>query len=63
MLGPDGSVVLEKTYSSGREDGDTYMISGSPSEKVNKLIHLTMFKLMSSAATDVKAVLERAPSS
>ena len=59
MLGPDGSVIFEKTYNSGREDGDTYMISGSPAEKVNKLIHITLFKLMSSAATDVQAELQK----
>ena len=57
----DGSVLLQKTYSSGRTEGDTYVLSGSPDEKVNKLVHLTLFKLMTDAALDVQKAMGAAP--
>lgn len=55
---PDGREIFAKTYSSGLVDGDTYVLSGQPHEKVNKLIHLTLFKLMSDAARDLKISLD-----
>jgi hypothetical protein len=61
MLNGDGTMLLENTYISGRSEGDTYVVSGSPDEKVNKLIHLTLFKLMTDAAVDVQKALSGAP--
>lgn len=59
MVRRDGTVLLDKIYSSGRSEGDTYVVSGSPQEKVNKLVHLTLFKLATDAAVEMKQVLER----
>ncbi len=39
-------------------EGDTYVLSGQPSEKVNQILHQTLFKLMTDAALDAKAVLK-----
>lgn len=61
MLHGDGTVMFERTYVSGRSEGDTYVLSGSPQEKVNKLIHLTLFKLMTDAAVDVQKAMSGAP--
>ncbi|HEY5551251.1 MAG TPA: hypothetical protein VIK52_05150 [Opitutaceae bacterium] len=61
MLNGDGTVLLENTYVSGRSEGDTYVLSGSPQEKVNKLIHLTLFKLMTDAAVDVQKAMSGTP--
>ncbi len=57
-VAPDGREILTKTYQSGLVDGDTYVVSGQPHEKVNKLIHLTIFKLMSDAAKELKSSME-----
>jgi hypothetical protein len=58
LIAPDGRSLLEKTYASGIVDGDTYVISGQPSEKVNQLLHLTLFKLMTDAAIEAKDLLK-----
>lgn len=61
LLAPDGSKLLEKQFSSGTVDGDTYMLSGQPAEKVNQLLHQVLFKLMTDAAMEAKAILEKTP--
>lgn len=61
LYAPGGSKVLEKQFSSGTVDGDTYMLSGQPAEKVNQLLHQVLFKLMTDAAMEAKAALEKAP--
>jgi hypothetical protein len=60
LLAPDGSKLLEKQFSSGTVDGDTYMLSGQPAEKVNQLLHQVLFKLMTDAAMEAKGLLEKA---
>ncbi len=55
---PDGGALTVKTYESGLVDGDTYVISGQPAEKINQLVHLTLFKLMTEAAKEVKTMLD-----
>lgn len=61
MLRGDGTVLFERTYVSGRSEGDTYVVSGSPGEKVNKLVHMILFKLMTDAAIDVQKALAGTP--
>ncbi len=61
LLSPGGKTLLEKTYSSGTVDGDTYVLSGQPAEKVNQLLHQVLFKMMTDAAMDAKLALEQAP--
>jgi hypothetical protein len=53
ILDSGGKVVLEKDYDSGVVSGKSYMISGSPTERINHLAHETLYDLMIRAADDV----------
>lgn len=53
VLDAAGKSVLEKDYDSGVVSGSSYMISGSPMERINHLAHETMYDLMRRAAADV----------
>ncbi len=54
---PAGKVVLDKLYASGKMEGETYMVSGSPAEKTNAIVHQALWRLMSQAATDIRSAL------
>lgn len=56
-----GSQVLAKSYESGIRSGDSYMVSGSPAEKINQTMHRTLFELMEQAADDTVAALDGLP--
>lgn len=56
-----GDPIQEKTYSSGLRTGDSYMVSGSPHEKINETVHKTLFELMELAAADAARQLARLP--
>lgn len=58
LLAPDGTQLLVKTYGTGPTEGSTYAISGQPAEKINQILHLHLFKLMTDAALDAKNVLK-----
>jgi hypothetical protein len=53
ILDATGKPLLEKEYDSGVVSGRSYMVSGSPSERINHLAHETMYDLMRRAADDV----------
>lgn len=57
LLAPDGTMLLTKTYGTGPTEGSTYAISGQPAEKINQILHLHLFKLMTDAAQDAKTTL------
>jgi hypothetical protein len=57
LVSPDGRTLLDKYYTSGLAEGDTYFVSGKPAEKVNQIFHLTLFKLMTDSALDAKKAL------
>lgn len=59
LLSPDGKTLVDKVYASGVSEGDTYVLSGKPAEKVNQILHQTLFKLMTDAAFDAKKSLEQ----
>ena len=61
LLDASGRVAFEQTYSSGVVEGKSYMMSGSPYERINKLAHSTLYDLMSRAAADVKLHLPATP--
>lgn len=61
LISSDGKTLLEKTYTSGTVDGDSYLLSGQPAEKVNQLLHQVLFKLMTEAAIDAKGAVDEAP--
>ena len=52
-----GKQLMQKSYVSGEREGDSYMMSGSPNEKINKILHETLFDLMSQAAVDAHSIL------
>ncbi len=52
---PAGKVVLDKVYESGLVQGETYMASASPAEKTNTAVHQVLWRLLSQAATDIRA--------
>ncbi|XOV86104.1 MAG: hypothetical protein ACFHX7_14165 [Pseudomonadota bacterium] len=55
----DGSDVLfSNLYSSGTKDGDSYMMSGSPGERINKLTHEVLTELLNRAVSDIYYLLE-----
>jgi len=53
VLDQSGKTVLEKDYDSGVVSGSSYMMSGKPVERVNKLAHEAMYDLMRRAASDL----------
>jgi hypothetical protein len=61
LTAPDGHLLLDKVYASGLVNGNTYVMSGQPAEMVNKLVHITLFNLMTSAAKDAKQIMARQP--
>lgn len=58
VLDPGGRSLLERTYDSGVVSGGSYMIGGSPTERINRLAHETMYVLMRRAADDVHVYQE-----
>jgi hypothetical protein len=57
LVSPDGKTLLDKDYASGLTEGGSYVLSGKPAEKVNQILHQTLFKLMTDAALDAKTAL------
>lgn len=55
VLDETGRVALEKEYDSGTIEGSSYMISGSPYERISRLLHEGMQDLMIRAVADVHA--------
>jgi hypothetical protein len=54
LIDASGRTEFEQTYSSGVVEGKSYMLSGSPYERINKLAHQTLYDLMVRAAADVR---------
>jgi hypothetical protein len=54
VLDPSGKTQFERDYKSGVVEGKSYMMSGSPYERINRLTHATMYDLMRKAADDVR---------
>jgi hypothetical protein len=55
ILDSAGKSLNEKEYDSGVVSGSSYMMSGSPVERINRLAHETLYDLMRRAAADVRA--------
>jgi len=56
-----GKQVMQKTYSAGLRSGESYMVSGSPAEKINQTLHRALFELMENAAVDAVGALNSLP--
>lgn len=53
LLDKGGATLQEKTYESGVVSGKSYMMSGKPVERVNRLAHEVIYDLMRRAASDL----------
>jgi hypothetical protein len=63
VLDASGRTALEKDYDSGVIEGSSYMLSGSPYERISKLLHQSMYDLMQKAAADVRTYQRAAATS
>jgi hypothetical protein len=54
ILDASGQTIFEDSYESGRVSGDTYLISGSPSEKINQTIHHVLYDLLERSFADAR---------
>lgn len=61
LLEPAGTVVATRTYASGEHKGGSYVMSGSPEEKISRLTHEIMAELMRQSLADVRAWLTAHP--
>jgi hypothetical protein len=52
-----GNVVLDKTYDSGVQAGESYMVTSKPAERINRTLHATLHALMLQVAADVRPLL------
>ena len=50
--------LLDKIYSSGKVEGDSYILTGSPEEKINQALHKTLYQLMNQAAEDAVVLIK-----
>ena len=57
ILDAEGAPIFDEIYESGRVSGDTYMISGSPSEKINKTLHKTIYDLLVQSFADARPIV------
>jgi hypothetical protein len=57
LLSPEGKTLLDKIYYGGPVEGASYVMSGQPQEKINQILHQTLFKYMTDAALDAKKAL------
>jgi len=56
-LDAQGKALLDKVYKSGKIEGETYMASASPAEKINAAVHKTLWKLMNDAIADIRVAM------
>lgn len=54
ILDAQGQAIFQQLYESGRVSGDTYILSGSPSEKINQTIHRTLYDLLEKSFADAR---------
>ena len=57
ILDEDGASIFNQLYESGRISGDTYMVSGKPSEKVNETLHRVLYDLLEQSFADARPVV------
>ena len=55
-----GGVIVDRVYESGIVDGKGYVLSGSPAEKVNQVLHRVLYDLLKQSFAEARpTVLER----
>jgi hypothetical protein len=61
LLDPAGAPLAVRTYASGEKKGGSYMMSGSPEQKISRLAHEILADLMKQSLVDVRAWLTAHP--
>lgn len=61
LLDGAGHVVWDKSYNSGKVKAATYWATLKPEERINKVTHQQIYKLLRQAATDIRGYLEAHP--
>jgi hypothetical protein len=61
LLDPAGTAVATRTYASGEHKGGSYVMSGSPEDKISRLAHEIMAELMKQSLVDIRAWLTAHP--
>jgi len=54
LLDAGGKLLAANTYASGERKGGSYMMSGSPEEKISKLCHQILADLMAQSVPDIQ---------
>ena len=57
ILDSTGQRIFDEVYQSGRVSGDTYFVSGSPSEKVNETLHRALYDLFEESFADARPIV------
>jgi hypothetical protein len=57
ILDREGVTIFDQDYTSGYISGDTYFISGSPAEKVNKILHKTLYDLLETSFSEARPIV------
>lgn len=53
LMDNEGVALFRNTYESGIVDGDIYVLSGAPAERINRAAHEAITEVVNRAATDV----------
>jgi hypothetical protein len=59
IIDADGNSTFSREYISGEVKGKAYMVSGSPHEEINKVLHKTIFDLVEDSKNDLKRNLSK----
>jgi len=57
ILDESGETIFDNVYESGRVSGKSYMISGSPAEKVNQITHKVIYDLLKQSFEDARPII------
>lgn len=57
VLDNKGNTIFDRLYKSGYVSGETYMISGSPAEKINQALHSTVYDLLEQSFIDARPIV------
>ena len=53
----DHDQVMNKVYESGVKNASSYLVSGQPGERINKLLHESLFQLLGQVKNDIDSVM------
>lgn len=58
LLDSAGQMLTDKDYSTGTREGRSYVLSGSPQEKINRIAHQGIYDLLREATADIAKYLQ-----